>query len=242
MPYTGVVFALGALGLAATPGWGSFVGRTLIESAATRSGYGWIPALLTVVEVLVGAAAVAAAAPVFLNRGPQLSYETEQSGNVEVADDGGEDDEEMTGSTDRTPAVLFVPALLLLIGSVAIGVVPDVGRLAVAGAGRFLDTAGYAATVLGRGSAHVAVPAAPPSPSLQDVLSGLAFTVVTIALGLLLVLPRRLVGPPCLVRVGRSLVARLHALHSGHVGDYVTWVAVGTVILGVLFASGLTGG
>ncbi len=233
MPCTAAVFTLGALGLAAAPGWGSFLGKSLIESAAaTLPGFGWIPVLLTVVEILLAATTIAAAARVFLNWGPPLPGEAWESGDGRSDDDGEEDDEEMTGPTDRTPAVLFVPAVGLLAASIAIGVLPGVRRLALLGAQRFEATSAYVSSVLtGRVPVVAGLPV-PASPSLQDVLSGVGFAIVALALGLLVILPRRLPASPAgLDVVGTAVARRLHRLHSGHVGDYVTWLAVGAAIL-----------
>jgi hypothetical protein len=38
-----------------------------------------------------------------------------------------------------------------------------------------------------------------------------------------------------------ALLTRLRAVHSGDVRDYVTWLVVGAVVLGGLFAATLTG-
>jgi formate hydrogenlyase subunit 3/multisubunit Na+/H+ antiporter MnhD subunit len=71
LPFTGAVFLLAALGLAGVPAWGSFLGKSLIESALkAHAGYGWVHVVMTVVEVLVGAAAIAAAASTFLGWAP----------------------------------------------------------------------------------------------------------------------------------------------------------------------------
>jgi multicomponent Na+:H+ antiporter subunit D len=130
LPFTGAVFLLAALGLAGVPAWGSFLGKSLIESALkAHAGYGWVHVVMTVVEVLVGAAAIAAAARTFLGWGPTLRHDVEQSSQ----DEGDERDEEISGSPNRTPAVLFGPAVVLLAGSVAIGILPGVGRLALRG-------------------------------------------------------------------------------------------------------------
>jgi multicomponent Na+:H+ antiporter subunit D len=233
MPYTGVVFVLGALGLAATPGWGSFLGRTLIESAAKEfPDLGWVPAVLTVTEILLAAAAIAAAARVFLGWGAPLPGEVQESGDGSADDDGEEDDERMSGPTDRTPALLYLPALVLLGASIAIGVLPDVQRLALAGAQRFMDSSAYVAQVLGGPVPVAHASSAITSPSLQDILSGVGFTVVASLLGLIVVLPRRL---GALSTPVRDVAGVLHRLHSGHVGDYVAWLTVGAVIFTGLF-------
>jgi len=41
------------------------------------------------------------------------------------------------------------------------------------------------------------------------------------------------------VAAGAGL-ARLRALHTGYVADYVTWLVVGAAVLGALFAATLT--
>jgi multicomponent Na+:H+ antiporter subunit D len=234
MPYTGAVFALGAFGLAATPGWGSFLGRSLIDSAAaTFPGFGWVPAVLTVTEILLAAATIAAAARVFLNWGPPFPGEVQESGDGRTNDDGEEDDEEISGPTNRTPAILFVPALALLLGSLAIGVLPGVQRLALAGAQRFEDTSAYVMAALGGHVPAVAPFSVSASPTLQDIVSGVGFSIVALLVGLVIVLPRRLGVASASARA----VARvLHGLHSGHVGDYVTWLTVGTVVFTGVFA------
>ena len=240
MPYTGVVFGLAALGLAAVPGWGSFTGKSLIESASgTYAGYGWVPAVLTAVEILVGAAAVSAAARAFLGWGPPRPDDVPESGDGRADDDGQEDDEEISGPTSRTPAVLFGPAAVLLLGSLAIGVLPGVTRIALAGARRFEATSAYASAVLA-GRAHRLTPSAASAPTLREVLAGVGFTVVTLLVGLFILLPGRPPGPlAVLVGPGRAVARGLHALQSGHIGDYIAWLAVGAAIFTAVFALAL---
>jgi multicomponent Na+:H+ antiporter subunit D len=234
LPFTGAVFLLAALGLAAVPGWGSFLGKSLIESALeAHPGYEWVAVVITVVEALIGAAAIAAAARAFLGWGPDLHHDAEQSS----PDDSDEDEEEISGSPNRTPAVLFGPAVVLLAGSLAIGIVPGVGRLALAGAQRFEATSAYAAAVLHGHALALPAVSVQTTPTLQDVLSGVGFTGLTLLFGLLVLLPRRLPGPMAgVVSLARVLARGLHALHSGHPGDYIAWLTVGAVIFIGVFA------
>jgi multicomponent Na+:H+ antiporter subunit D len=234
IPFTGIVFLLAALGLAGMPGFGSFLGKTLIESAAAdHPGYGWVATLITVTECLVGAAVLAAGARAFLGWGPELR---EEHG---VADDA-EDLDELSDPETRTPAILFVPALALMLGGLAIGVLPTVGRLAVAGATRFEASAAYASAVLGGRATTVAVPRIEAAPTLEDVLLGLGFTIVTVLLALLVVIPRRLAwAPDTLVSAWRTGARRLHELHDGHPGDYVTWLVAGAAALTAVLAVAL---
>jgi multicomponent Na+:H+ antiporter subunit D len=230
IPFTGIVFGLAALGLAAMPGFGSFLGKTLIESAAAEHpGYGWVPTLITVTECLVGAAVLGAGARAFLGWGPDLHGDASRS-------DDAEDLDELSDPEVRTPAILFGPALALMLGGLALGVLPGVGRIAVAGAARFEASAAYASAVLSGRATTVVAPRIHTAPTLEDVLLGLAFTVVTVSLALLVVVPRRLAGAPdAFVSAWRTGARRMHELHNGHPGDYVTWLVAGAAALtGVL--------
>ena len=186
---------------------------------------------MTVVEILVGAAVIAAAARAFLGWGPARPDDARSPIRARRS----------AARRDRTPAVLFLPAVILLLGSLVIGVVPGVGRLALAGAQRFEATSAYSAAVLaGHGSALPTLSGS-TTPTLQDVLSGVGFTIVTVLVGLLVVLPgglpAALSGPLAPVLAGGAAVGRrLHALHSGHPGDYITWLTVGAVIFIATFA------
>jgi multicomponent Na+:H+ antiporter subunit D len=231
LPFTGIVFVLAALGLAAMPGFGSFLGKTLIESAAAEHpGYGWVPALITTTECLVGAAVLAAGARAFLGWGPELREQNAVSEDAEDLD-------ELSDPEARTPAILFVPALALMLGALTIGLLPGVGRIAVAGAARFEASAANTSAVLGGRATTVAVPRIETAPTLEDVLLGLAFTLVTVLLAVLVVVPRRLGwAPDAFVSAWRTTARHLHELHNGHPGDYVTWLVAGAAALTAVLA------
>jgi multicomponent Na+:H+ antiporter subunit D len=225
LPFTGLVFTLGALGLSAMPGFGTFLGRSLIESAAAENhGYGWVPYVMGATEILIGGAAVAAAARIFLGWGPSDSDE-------ELGGQASEGGEELSGRKDRTSAVLFVPAVALVLGGIATGVLPGVGRLATAGATRFVATTAFASSVLG---GRVPVLHAPgvSSPSVGEIVVGLALTAVAASLGVFVITPRRLPFTPVAVAtVWRRGTRRLHELHSGHPGDDVAWLVAGAAVV-----------
>ena len=205
--------------------------QTLIESAAAHHpGYGWVPVVITVTECLVGAAVLGAGARAFLGWGPELHDDAALS-------DDAEDLDELSDPTVRTPAILFGPALVLMLGGLAIGLLPGVGRIALAGAARFEASAAYTSAVLRGRATTVAVPRMAAAPTLEDVLLGFVFTFVTVALALLVVVPRRLAGAPeALVSAWRTAARRLHELHNGHPGDYVTWLVAGAAALTAVLA------
>jgi multicomponent Na+:H+ antiporter subunit D len=74
--------------------------------------------------------------------------------------------------------------------------------------------------------------------SLESVLYGVSATILALALAFVGLYRRRL---PRFVSLTarRTLAPPIHVLrelHSGVVGDYVTWVAVGTAVVGGAFA------
>jgi multicomponent Na+:H+ antiporter subunit D len=223
----------GTIGLVGTPYVGIYLGHGLIDEGATELGRGWILALLWLGSALAGAALLRAGARIFLGWG--------DAGDPLL----GEPFEEDPLERHVFRPLLVAVALTAVVLGVAISVVPGLGQRAEYAADRFRDRAGYAASVL-----HGRPVAPPPSlpvtirhTSLESLLYGGGATIL--ALGLALVglylrrLPRtvsaaaaRTLAPP--VRV-------LRELHSGVVGDYVTWVAVGTALFGGIWALLLRG-
>jgi multicomponent Na+:H+ antiporter subunit D len=223
MPYTAALFVVGALALASLPPFGTFLGKSMIEDAAVKAGYGWVIAVFILASALTGGAVLRAAGRVFLGLGgagePEPSFEIDR----EESDEPETDD-----PRDRTPAMLFVPAAVLLAASLALGLVPGLDHAAQRAAAAFVDTAGYAATVLHGAASHTPQVAGPPPPTALDYLYALlsvlgAFTLAAVAL----------LRP---VRVFAPAVMRLRMLHSGRVGDYVAWLTLGVVAFGGLFA------
>jgi len=233
LPWTGAVFGVGALAIAALPPFGSFFGKSLIEEAALGAGYGWVPAIFTLASILTGGTILRVAGRVFLGWGPEVE---------EQFTSGSDDDAEAETDEphDRTPPVLFAPALLLLVAALAAGLVPGLVQAAQRAAGRFLDTAAYGAVVLG---GHAGAPARVRLSSgvtAPDLFYAAAAVLGACALaGAALFghrLPRR---PPRALHSGaRAAAWRLRRLHSGHAGDYVAWLTAGAAVVIGLF--GLT--
>jgi multicomponent Na+:H+ antiporter subunit D len=131
-------------------------------------------------------------------------------------------------------------ALAAVVLGIAISLVPGLGQRAEYAADRFRDRAGYAARVL-RGHPIEPAPNLPVTilhTSLESVLYGGGATLVAVGLAFVGLYRRRL--PRVLSVVGTRTLAPpiriLRELHSGVVGDYVTWVAVGTAVLGGVWA------
>ncbi|HEX3454424.1 MAG TPA: complex I subunit 5 family protein [Gaiellaceae bacterium] len=210
----------GTLGLVGTPYLGVYLGHSLIDDGAGQLGRSWVLPLLWLGSALAGAALLRAGARIFLGWGDR-------------------DDELLGEAVEEDPLernvvrpLLVAIAVVAVAAGVAISVVPGLGQRAEYAADRFRDTSGYAARVL-HGREMPAPPSLPVSihgTSPESLLYGVSATVVAVALALAGLYRPRLpsaLAPP--VRV-------LHALHSGVVGDYVTWVVVGTAVTGGVWA------
>ncbi|MBV9455086.1 MAG: hypothetical protein JOZ19_13370, partial [Rubrobacter sp.] len=229
LPFTGAIFGLGGLALAGLPPFGTYLGKSMVEEAALDQGYAWVPALFTLASIITAGAMLRAAARVFLGWGqkPKRDPLSEQA-DLET-------EPETQEACDRAPAVLFVPAIGLLIMALAVGVLPDFAYEAREATARFLDHQAYAAAVLYGGEASVQAPHAP----LETLLIYPVVSVVgALALAFLTLFGRHLrYSPPSMLAgVVRGVSSRLRDLHSGHPSDYIAWVTVGAAAFGVLFA------
>jgi multicomponent Na+:H+ antiporter subunit D len=143
-----------------------------------------------------------------------------------------------------------VTMVALLGGGLLLGLVPGLADDAVGAAARFVDRSAYATAVLTGGAspgAVVPVPAAGaavhvPSPTLKDYLLALLTVLGALALAATALVRGPLRDVPT-GRAGHALrtaLSGLRRLHSGHVGDYITWLVVGTVVLGAAWAASLS--
>lgn len=215
-----------ALALAGLPPFGTALGKSLCEDAL---GSGWGSALFLAVSAVTGGAVLRAGVRCFTRWG-----------------DGGEAAQPANGATRgeeepdtvlrRIPPSMYLPIVVLLLGCLAVGVLPNVADAAELVGRRFVDTTGYIATVLGHA---VSSPSAASAPSWSASGIGLAVLGV-LAAGLVAAVALR---PPAdgsqlrhlTTAVSRPAIAALRGAHSGHVGDYVAWMfAALTVLAGVL--------
>ncbi|MDN0197710.1 complex I subunit 5 family protein [Streptomyces sp. S.PNR 29] len=195
------MFAVGGLGLAGLPPFGTALGKSVTEEAVG----GPLTVLYVLASAVTAAAVLRVAARVFLGLGPrpeQGEYETTGSGERP----------ETRRRLRRIPDTMTAVPAVLLAGALAVGVAPAFADLVA-------DAVNEAAT---GGVVHASVHWTP-----LGVLLGLASTVLAVGLAAVAVARPRLLAAP-----HRALPLR--RLQSGHVGDYVAWMLVGTTVLGVL--------
>jgi multicomponent Na+:H+ antiporter subunit D len=231
LPYTGLVFAAGALSFAALPPFGTFLGKSLIEDELIRQGYGAVVAVLILTSALTAGAVLRAAARIFLGWGaPQ-----------ETPSPVDETAPEEEGPPTRTPAVMFAPAAALIAAALAIGVVPGMADAALDAGHRFTDGSSYARAVID-GVRPASIPSLEPysAPAHAYVYAAITlFASIGFAALALFGERLRMLRARPLETLGQA-VAGLRALHSGRVGDYVAWLVAGVAALGGAFAIALT--
>jgi multicomponent Na+:H+ antiporter subunit D len=229
-PVAAVVFFAGAFLVSGLPPFGSFLGWSLLVRSSADVGYAWLPPVLALGAVVTGGTLLRAAARVFLGWG-------EEDDPLLSAEPPPLEEEPEEVESRFAPALLFGPALALLLVGAGFSFIPGLGAHATAWAERLQDRPAHAAEVL---AGKVPQPPAPvpPHAGFAPYAYSIASFVLAIGFSFFGLYRRRL---PALLRrrVGRLLdppVAVLKSLHSGIVGDYVAWLTFGAAALGGLLA------
>jgi multicomponent Na+:H+ antiporter subunit D len=224
MPVVGGLLALGALLLAAPPLTAGFFGKSLLDTAAISEHYAWLPAISVISSAVTAGAVLRVAGRVFLGWG-------DGSETASSTGESGEEDEE-TESRDHTPPLMIVVPAVLLIGAIVVGLIPGFVPGVESAAERFTDHSAYIGWVL-RGTASFP----PPSTSHlhgYDYLYASASLVGALAVAGCGLFGSRLGNaiPASIARPVGAVVDGVRGVHSGHIGDYITWWTVGSAALG----------
>lgn len=225
------LFALGVLGLCGMPPFGTFAGKATIEEAAEKLGYGWATPVLLVASALTGAAVLRVIGHVFLGLGPReedAPSETEEQ----------EEEPETQGGRDHTPLVMIAPAVVLMLIGLGIGLVPNLGEYTAGTAHLFTAHRVFANLVLGQDQQHFPVARHSSEVSLTSLAAGFGSVLLAVGLALLSLYRQRLPGYITdRLGGGLHLAGRaLRRLHSGRIGDYVTWLTFGVALFGAALA------
>lgn len=218
-PWIAVLWFVAAIALAGPPYVGVYLGHALIDEAASGGGRHWVQPLLWLAEAVSSGALLRAGARVFLGLGtpddPILSPEMQ----------------ELPPPRQQAVGRLGGIAAVFVVAGTVVSVVPGLGARTIAAADRFRDRAGYAADVLhGIPMQHLPpLPFAVEHTTLESILYAIGSLAVACGVALFGLYRTRL-------RVGIPGARVLKALHSGVAGDYVMWLAVGTAVIGGVWA------
>jgi multicomponent Na+:H+ antiporter subunit D len=232
------LFALGAVGLAGVPPFGTFVGKALIEEAS-GANWQWVAALFTVCSALTAGALLRMTGRVFAGWGPARS--------AIGPDPTAEREKQVHEDELRAPRTLLgpsmvLPAVALLAGSLAVGTVPGLSARADQAAFRFADRPAYAATVLeGAASPQPRPPEPEPRRLVHAAPWSAAALLLSVAIALVALFGGRLPSRPrrLALRVAVPVAGRLRHLHSGLMGDSVAWLTIGAASFGAVLAATL---
>ena len=223
LPLLGIVFAAGALVLAAAPLATTFFGKSLVEHAALTANYWWLPAVLAVASALTAAAVLRATARVFLGWGAAEEHSEATASEERAQEESAYEEGTEVEAHPSTPALLVAIPALLMLAAVAAGLVPGLVPSVERAAAHFRDHAAYAGAVLA-GQTPVYQPVATAHVAVSAWIYSLASVAGAVAAAAVGLRGHRILP----AGVGDAL----RAAHSGHVGDYVAWWMFGVAVLG----------
>jgi multicomponent Na+:H+ antiporter subunit D len=224
LPVTTILFCLGALSLSGLPLFSGFISKTMLEEAALHAGAWWLAAVAILGSIFTFAGMARLVWRISFGPAAHLPGHPPPK---------------------EFPALALLPAGLLVGGSLAMGLWPQLPVLQAAwpAAQALADSPGYTGSVLdGTSSAGPALHAEPP-PNPVDWHHWWAPGLVVMAGSALaygLVRPWRVAAAPNSARwwVG-AVTASLRRWHSGSVNDYALWGTVGTTALVVVLVLSL---
>ncbi|GAC1645669.1 MAG: hypothetical protein NVS9B15_03370 [Acidobacteriaceae bacterium] len=220
MIFTPALFIVGALALAAAPPVLLLSGESAVVDAAKALNLGWIEWIFFLAGCVTCAAVLRFTFRIFFGWGERAPEDR--------ASAVGELPETQSGNR-RVPAVLFLPAFVLLALAFALPFVPTLKQRAHSAGAAFTDETVYHALVLDGAQASP-----PPLEPLESERASLIRNSVSAVLALFLALGT-LFGLRPLIAFENGFEP-LRALHSGHPGDYIAWLTLGTALLGGSFA------
>lgn len=225
-PIPAVLWFLGGLGLAGLPGFTTVLGVALTTHAAETVGAGWISLFFVLSEFLTAAAVFRVGMHTFLGWG-----------NKPISDRAAQVDEmpETSGDDSHTPWYLWMPPALCMAAAIGLTLIPHGREQMLAAAGRLWVQSGYLHAVYTGATLPLSLPSHLDLDALKAGRDGVIATLLAVLLALTSVFRLRLRR---FLRIGAFLEGPLitfRKLQSGHVGDYVAWMTVGTSVIAAAY-------
>ncbi len=224
MVWTPLLFIAGAIGLTAAPGFLLVAGEAAVNDAGKSLHFGWAQWVFLFGGTVTGAAVLRFTFRTFFGWGERAPQD--EASRV--------DEKQETREEGRTvPATMFFPAACLIALAIVLTFVPHLPQTANAAARFFTDQSAYKSLVID-GSAVMTPPFAPLPPETDSMVRGGVAAVLAVCIAVLTVFWKTvpLAGVLEYAELGIPI---LREWQSGHSGDYVLWITVGTVTLGGCF-------
>lgn len=227
MKGTAFLWVLAGLGLSGLPPFATFLGESAIEDTAKNAGHGWVAWIFLFAGVMTAGAVFRVGGRVFFGWGPGEESETGGAKKIE--------EHRETKGDHRVPPAMYGPAAALVALAIAIGLLPGIRQAAQNGATRFADYAGYQARVLDGATIPLNPPPVEHTYPISGMARSIAATAAAFALAWFALSPywprKKSWGSP----VKRALFY-VRRIHSGHVGDYVTFLTFGIAAFAIALA------
>ena len=223
------LFLVAGLALAGLPPFGTGLGKAVSEEAASHAGYEWAPVLFVAVSAATGAAVLRATGRVYFGLGerpPQHLRHGDTSGSEEKP--------EVQGLLGRVRLTMLVPILVLLGGSLALGLLPGAHAAAEHAASAFTDPSAYAKEALTGQEVVGTPPVRVGNWTLAGVLLDLLSAALAVGGAALALYGARAARLTRIAGRVRPALQGLRRVHSGLVTDYVAWLMTGVAALGGL--------
>jgi multicomponent Na+:H+ antiporter subunit D len=184
--------------------------------------------LFVAVSALTGGAVLRVAGRVYFGWG-------DRPADDQTSTTGSEENPETDPGPQQVRVTMIAPIVVLLLGALAVGLLPGAHEAIERAAGEFTDASAYAREALtGR-----AVPPGPTTPIGNWTTAGVLLDLLSAALAVgcaaIAMYGRRLRAPAGLLAGPKRTMDGLRRIHSGHVGDYVAWLMTGVTAMGALF-------
>jgi multicomponent Na+:H+ antiporter subunit D len=222
-PFTMCVYCVAAVGLAGMPPFCTATGKSLIEEAAHGAEAKLIVIVMTLTSAITAAAVLRARGRIFLGWGKI------------VGEEGGGPTERRTEPEAQfllgLPPVMLAPAAVLVALTLLLGLIPPFASHAVAASAGAENRAAYPAMVLNGRVADVMTPPTPHTLWTSGYLSGG---------GAILIALYALFGielPQFIAKIVDPAVKFVNKIHSGRIGDYITWLVVGVAVYGLVLTA-----
>lgn len=219
LPWTGVVWFLGGLGLAAAPAYLLGAGETRITESAA-----WTEPIFLIAGALTAAAVFRVGFRVFLGIGD--AGPIDKSARVDELPESSEEQH-------IVPWFLFLPPLLCIGAAIGLNFWHGYADGAYSSAIRFMDFRSYADAVYSHATPLAVLPA-PRLPQWHPLLMAMVRVLLAALVAAWAVLHLRIPRPLRWPSHLEGEMRPLRNLQSGHPGDYVAWLTVGFAALGSL--------
>lgn len=226
VPWTGVLMVVGALGLTSLPPFTNFFGESMIDEAAEKLHLSWISFVFMIVGILTAGAVLRLSGRIFLGWGKEEDSAPSEGPKIPM-------ERETEGQHHKTPATMWIPAMLLLLGALGVGCFGELRQGIKRESRRMEDTRGTIARVL-RDEPLAASAEVEDGPYVSSVWRPAVAAVAAVLLSLYSLFPH-VVGKRMAKQIGtvfEAAIRPLRAIHTGRVGDYAAWFILGIAAYG----------